>query len=332
MNDRICLLLIMISLSLNMIGQTYEESPSDFFFSDAADEMSILMAPSFISTGMSETFATISHSGDEFYCCIKSGFDQSVIVGIRFEDGFWTFPEVLSFSGEYTDLSPFVTPDGQYLYFVSDRPRNDSTEIKNFNIWRCPRKTDNSWGAPELIGFSSDSGNELSVSVDRAGNVYFSADYERQGLSLDPNVQDIYWVKKEADGAWGPIQKLGGEINTDAIEQTPAISPDGKTLVFSSMRSGGKGSADLYVSFFQDGQWSPAVNLGEGINTGAYEWCPAFSGDGKWLLFSSNLKNPRPEKVDYRNLKKWLLGHGNGAFDIRYIKAAAINHRLGHEK
>ena len=324
MNTRIYLFLIGICLSYSLVGQTYEESPSDFFFSDAAEERSMLMAPSLISTGMNETYGTLAPSGDEFYFCIKSGFGQSIIVGIRFEDGFWTFPEVLPFSGKYNDMSPFLSPDGQYLYFVSDRPRNDSRQIKNFNIWRCARKKDNGWDSPELIEFSSDSGNELSVSADRSGNVYFSADYERQGQALDPNVQDIYCVKKEVDGSWGPVQKLGRAINSDAIEQTPAISPDGKTLVFSSMRSEGRGAADLYVSFFQDGQWSPAINLGEGINSGAYEWCPAFSGDGKWLLFSSNLKNPRPEKVDYQNLKKWLLGHGNGAFDIRYIKASAI--------
>jgi hypothetical protein len=60
------------------------------------------------------------------------------------------------------------------------------------------------------------------------------------------------------------------------------------------------------------------------VNTSAYEWCPAFSGDGKWLLFSGNLRKDKPDRVTYASVKRWLLGGGNGAWDIWYIEASAI--------
>ncbi|MGQ1890718.1 TolB family protein [Thermophagus sp. OGC60D27] len=324
MNIKIGLILLWVCCWLSVKGQTYEASPSDFFFSTSAEDRAFMMAPSLISTGMDEVYATLSPSGDEFYYCIKSGPRQSVIVGIRFEDGFWTFPEVAPFSGKYTDLSPFVSPDNRYLYFVSDRPVNDSDELPDFNIWRCPRNPDGRWGNPELIAFSSNTGNEVSVSVDMAGNIFFSADYEKQSLTFDPSALDIYWVEKETDGSWSEIRKLGPSVNTDAIERTPAISPDGKTLVFSSSREEENSSADLYVSLLQNGEWRPAQKLSEQINSSAYEWCPAFSGNGQWLFFVSNLKREMPAVRDYSSLKKWLLGEGNGSFDIYYVKASAI--------
>jgi hypothetical protein len=64
--------------------------------------------------------------------------------------------------------------------------------------------------------------------------------------------------------------------------------------------------------------------MGRMVNTSAYEWCPAFSGDGKWLLFSGNSMKGKPDQVTYTSVKRWLLGGGNGASDIWYIKASAI--------
>ncbi|WP_029163920.1 PD40 domain-containing protein [Anaerophaga thermohalophila] len=325
MHIKTAVLLMFLNLCLIIKGQTYEESPSDFFFSDNAEDNSLMMAPSLISTGMNEIHATMASGGDEFYYCVKGPGRFSVIVGLRFEDGFWSHPEVVSFSGgENTDLSPFVSPDGRFLYFVSDRPRSATDEIRNFNIWRCRRQDDGSWGNPELTEFSKYSGNEISVSVDRVGNVYFCADYESNSLSFERDALDIYWVRKKTGNTWGEVQKLGSAVNTEKIEQTPAISPDGKTLVFSSLRGDGLGAADLYVSFLREDGWSGAVNLGRMVNTTAYEWCPAFSGDGQWLLFSGNLMKDKPDLVTYTSVKRWLLGDGNGASDIWYIRASAI--------
>ena len=325
MQIKIVVLLMFLNLCLVIKGQIYEESPSDFFFSDKAEDSSLMMAPSLISTGMNEIHATMASSGDEFYYCVKGAGRFSVIVGLRFEDGFWSHPEVASFSGgDNTDLSPFVSPDGRFLYFVSDRPRSATDEVRNFNIWRCLRQEDDSWSSPELTEFSSDFGNEISVSVDSAGNVYFCADYDSNSLSFERDALDIYCVRKKNGNSWGEVQKLGAAVNTEKIEQTPAISPDGKILVFSSLRGNGIGAADLYVSFLREDGWSRAVNMGRMVNTSAYEWCPAFSGDGKWLLFSGNSMKGKPDQVTYTSVKRWLLGGGNGASDIWYIKASAI--------
>ena len=45
---------------------------------------------------------------------------------------------------------------------------------------------------------------------------------------------DIYMSVKASDGNWGVPKNLGDVVNTSRDEQAPFISPDGKTLYFSS--------------------------------------------------------------------------------------------------
>ncbi len=66
----------------------------------------------------------------------------------------------------------------------------------------------------------------------------------------------------------------------------PWVSENGKTLYFSSNMPGGKGGADLYVSYFQDDSWTKPQNLGEGVNTSGDEFSPYQWNDQ--LFFSSD--------------------------------------------
>jgi outer membrane protein OmpA-like peptidoglycan-associated protein/tetratricopeptide (TPR) repeat protein len=68
----------------------------------------------------------------------------------------------------------------------------------------------------------------------------------------------------------------------------PAISPDGRSLIFASDISGGEGATDLYVSARNDkGEWGVPVNLGKHINTDGEELFPVFL-DNNRISFASN--------------------------------------------
>jgi hypothetical protein len=325
MFPKIIFVVFSIFFSLAVYAQTYADSPSDFFFSKEVGEQPRMMSLGFISTGMDEAYGSLGPEGDEFYYCIRRGISFSVIVATFFSDGFWSYPEVLAFSGNYLDSSPFVSPDGAFLYFTSNRPESETDKIENWNIWRCRRLTDGSWGKPELLPFCLEDRNELSVSVDIEGNVYFSADYEGSTISLDRNFLDIYCVKAMEKGAWSKPERLGGQINTKAPEQGPAVSPDGNVLVFSSSRDGGFGSSDLYISFKRNGDWSQSLNLGSLVNSGGYQCCPSFSANGKWILFSATREQRKPRNIKYSQIKKWILGPGNGNGDIWYMAADSLS-------
>lgn len=67
----------------------------------------------------------------------------------------------------------------------------------------------------------------------------------------------------------------------------PCLSPDGKTLYFTSNMTGGYGGMDLYYSKLTNGVWSSPVNLGSKINSTFNEVFP-FVSDINILYFSSD--------------------------------------------
>lgn len=106
------------------------------------------------------------------------------------------------------------------------------------------------------------------------------------GLGL----QDIWVTRRQCLACdWeGPVN-LGAPINSDAADVSPTLSDNGKLLFFSSNRTGGFGSGDIYVSHRLNGdQWSDPVNLGADANSAGNEqgtYYVKLSGEGIASLF-----------------------------------------------
>lgn len=83
----------------------------------------------------------------------------------------------------------------------------------------------------------------------------------------------------------------------------PALSTDGKTMIFASDIPGGFGGTDLYLSRMEGGKWSVPQNLGSAVNTEGEESFPYLHPSGT-LFFAST-------------------GHpGFGGYDIFYSEGA----------
>lgn len=95
--------------------------------------------------------------------------------------------------------------------------------------------------------------------------------------------------KKEASGQWSALKEdLPFNRPEEFSVGHPAISPDGRLLVFMSDKAGGFGGTDLYLSIRNGETWGEPVNLGPQINTAGYEMFPYFRDDGTFY-FSSNM-------------------------------------------
>lgn len=104
--------------------------------------------------------------------------------------------------------------------------------------------------------------------------------------------EDIYISYKNAEGEWGEAQAFS-QINTSFNEGSPAMSPDGKLIVFSRcFAPGGRGNCDLYQAEWieKDSAWSQVVNMGQYINGADWDSHPTFSVTGDTLYFSSDRK------------------------------------------
>ncbi len=99
---------------------------------------------------------------------------------------------------------------------------------------------------------------------------------------------DLYFSTREGD-TWSVPRNMGKPVNTAFRETQPSLSADGRTLYFSSDRSGGKGQHDIWVTRLDESdRWTEPVNLGDSINTDGEELSPYIHLDGQSLYFSSD--------------------------------------------
>ena len=105
------------------------------------------------------------------------------------------------------------------------------------------------------------------------------------------NTGSLYTIRKEANG-WSSPVTLGKPINSQYLETTASITPDGKTIYFASNRKDSYGGLDLYKSEKQpNGTWGAPENLGSEINTKYDEDAPFIHPDSRTLFFNSNGHN-----------------------------------------
>jgi tetratricopeptide (TPR) repeat protein len=89
---------------------------------------------------------------------------------------------------------------------------------------------------------NSSSAEEIAACINNDGSVLYFASDRSGGLGGT----DLYMSVKLPDGKWGPAQNLGPEINTPYNEDFPNLTPDGKTLYFSSTGHTTMGGYDIF--------------------------------------------------------------------------------------
>ena len=277
--------------------ETEEEQPPEvsashpYLGEEPPGDTPVLFAPGIVSTNTREWSMASTPDGLELFFGVVTD-ERSWILHTEEVDGRWTELALASFSGEYNDYDLTMSPDGNRLYFTSNRPPDGTGPVlENSDIWFVDR-TDDGWGDP--VRFPDPVNSEerdLYPSESRDGYVYF---FSRRAGGF--GAFDLYRVAPLGDG-FGVPENLGPSINTAENETDACISPDGDYLVFTSTREGGYGSGDLYVSFrTEDGGWTQAANLGETVNTEHLEFCPSISRDGRYLFFTSN--RPKDQAIE----------------------------------
>lgn len=103
------------------------------------------------------------------------------------------------------------------------------------------------------------------------------------------NSDEDFYESNRINGVWSKARPVAGRLNTNFNEGAENISQDGEWLIFTGCNyPEGIGSCDLYISYKnQNGEWSEAENLGNLINTDAWESAPSLSPDKRDLYFSS---------------------------------------------
>jgi hypothetical protein len=252
-------------------------------------------APEISVPGTSDFGITFSPDGTEAYFARQGGGRRGrpQIFVTRFVEGAWTPAQPAPFSSGWEE-APFMLADGSALLYSSRRDVPGWLPTRgNNNLWRVDR-TETGWSAPRPL--------EGDVNRQREDDDDAPARSEG-GPVLLPSGELLYWTTESADWA-GDLyvaDQVDGRfvnprpllLNSQGAESNPAVSPDGRLLVFQSFRDfDAIGEQDLYVSERTDFGWGPPRLLAEPLNSEANDGYPSFSPDGRFFFFASDRRAP----------------------------------------
>jgi Tol biopolymer transport system component len=286
-----------------------------------------MFAPGVVSSEFAETTAAFMPDGQTVYFTRSDSQEaDNTIMMSRRVDGRWTAPIVAPFAGQWRDSEPDVSPDGNRLYFVSNRPAErggkplvtqlDGETFPGANIWYVERRGAG-WGEPvRLAGPINDVPMVYNPSVTRDGTLYFSG-----ALAAEPHKNEIYRSALKNGAYQAP--ELVAFSDTRWHNMDPTVDPDERFVVFASNRPGAIGRADLFIVFRRDdGSWTEPESLGPSVNSAALENAPVLAPDGKTLYFASDRATPvvypKPRE-DAARLTARFRQPDNGLRNIWYV-------------
>ncbi|WP_070138027.1 OmpA family protein [Crocinitomix algicola] len=191
------------------------------------------------------------------------------------------------------DYATVMAPRGKEMYFTSSRPGSMGEETdpitaeSYMDLWVSKIDRQGNWGQPMPVEEPINSvHNEGTMCFDSRGKtIWFTR------CPSEPKMQlgcEIYMAEQRGS-KWDDPVKLELKDHDSTNVGHPAISPDGKTLIFASNMAGGFGGVDLWMSTYdrRSDSWSLPVNLGEEINTAQDDMFPTWGPEDN-LYFASD--------------------------------------------
>ena len=285
-----------------------------------------VFAPGIVSTGLYTRDIAMTNRGDEIYFCVSDAGTTAVFVTKIIGDR-WTEPSIASFSGKgFLDFEPHISPDGDKLFFLSNRPPHDQERKNDWtyqNIWMVTR-TESGWSEPQLVDEPvSTEENEFFPSVTSENALYFTR-------SKEDGKARIYRSQFES-GRFKEPMIVSFSVPDTGLLFNAFISPREDFLITCALNIDSTNTdQDYYVSFkSSDGSWSNLIKFGPEINTPGDNANSAYvSPDGKYMFFSSSRRDPsKPEPTSGTTLRRMIDSKstpGYGSSAIYWVDARII--------
>lgn len=263
----------------------------DHWVSQGADIV-IKPVPGQINTDVPEYLPMIT--ADDQMLFIRRLSNQEDLYISKRNGGQWQEPmPLVAINSPENEGAASISADGRWLVFTGcDRhPGMGSCDLY------ISEKTNLGWSEPKLLGPAINSPSwDAQPALNRDGTtLLFSS--TRQG---GHGGRDL-WFSRKRGNQWMPAINLGNVINTQSDEETPYLHADGRTIYFASKGHPGLGQADLFMTYWSEGEknWTQPLNLGHPINTPATEGGLVVALDGITAYFTRDtMKSGQRADVD----------------------------------
>ncbi|MEJ8755456.1 OmpA family protein [Pontibacter sp. H259] len=177
---------------------------------------------------------------------------------------------------------PSTTADQRFLIFTA---RNGQRPDQDENIY-ISELQNGEWQAPTSISATiNTNANEGAATISGDGKTLVFTSCSRPDSFGDCDLYISYRTGNE----WSKPQNMGSGVNSKNWDSQPSLSADGRTLYFSSMRGGGIGKEDIWVTSQKaDGTWAAPQNMGVPVNSNGRDLAPFIHVSGSTLYFVSD--------------------------------------------
>lgn len=179
--------------------------------------------------------------------------------------------------------SPFVTPDGNTLYFFFTpdvRVPPEKQLLDGVTGVYLSHRSGDSWSEAARVVLHDVGKLSLDGAVFVLGDeMWFASAREGNYRGVD------MWTARWRDGAWRDRTNAGAQLNQEYQIGEMHLSADGQTMYFHSDRPGGNGGYDIWSSSRSADGWTQPVNT-EAVNSPDTDGWPYVTQDGGELWFT----------------------------------------------
>lgn len=258
----------------------YTDLYGPYFGQDLPGEQPQYFAHDIIDTKVLHCSPSFSPDGTEMcWSEVENDWSSATIYHSKMINNRWTEPAVVSFSSAYFDDNPVFSPDGQKLFFNSDRPYNGYAYER---IWYVLRQNENSWSDPiPLDPIINNYPLHWQTSIDNNGTIYFGSE-----RTANYGADDIF-CSHFVNGHFDTPINMGPIINSSAYESMPYIDPDTRFILFNRLVNidGQMKTCIMFCKRDENRNWTDLINITE-EHPDIHGGCPQLSPDGNYLFFT----------------------------------------------
>lgn len=186
-----------------------------------------------------EDFTVMAITRNNYKSKSADGTRKLQIFISEFINNKWTDPVSFPYNNpEYSVGQASLTPNGRYMYFVSDMPGGKG----GTDIYKIERRKDGTWGKLINIENINTEGDEMFPYYHNSGTLFFASNGHPGLGGLD------LFATNATDDSYSVVKNLGVPVNSCRDDFAMTFDKDLKKAYFTSNRSDGKGSDDIYFA------------------------------------------------------------------------------------